>query len=733
MTGSRARWAGLLILAMCLLAVAASVPIDLANRFDDAEVVVIGDPQTPRVQELLAEIGDDRFSEPGPNPVVALVIAMCFLWMLVGVLIVSRQPGNWAGWTFLVVAGVFPLGLFFASLVSYGARSRPGSVPWLPLWAAIGEYTLYPIALLPLLFLLYPDGHPPSPRWRWVARGLLGGTALAWLGFFLRPGPFNAYVDDGILFVNPTGIDALAPVSGVVIAIGAAVAIVSAIATAVAVTQRFRRSTGEERQQMRVLALVAGLAGTSFVLMWVISLVAVITGADSETELAIFPILFGFTALCLVVGIPVAYLVAIFRHGLWDLDVVIRKTVRYAVVVVAFMVLGLLLVAAVPTLLFGVGASTDLMPTLLLAGVLAAAFLWLRPRAARLADRLVYGRRATPYEVLSEFSERLGGTYSTDDVLPRMAQLVADATGARRADVWSFAAGELRPESRWPADVASPAPRPVDEDALGTADGEHLTEVRHQGELLGAITLEPSPEDPMVPTKEALVRDLAAQAGLVLRNVRLIGDLRASRQRLVKAQDEERRRLERNIHDGVQQQLVALQVQLRLARTMLDREPEKAGELLDALAVRSTETLDELRDLARGIYPPLLADQGLAAALEAQARKAAIAVSVEPDGIGRYAQEIEATVYFCVLEALNNVAKYAEASHTIVSLSQTETGLSFSVADDGRGFDPRAADAGSGLQGMADRVEAIGGSIRLQSSPGAGTSVSGSVPTETRS
>ena len=192
--------------------------------------------------------------------------------------------------------------------------------------------------------------------------------------------------------------------------------------------------------------------------MWVISLVAVITGAGSETELAIFPILFGFTALCLVVGIPVAYLVAIFRHGLWDLDVVIRKTVRYAVVVVAFMVLGLLLVAAVPTLLFGVGASTDLMPTLLLAGVLAAAFLWLRPRAARLADRLVYGRRATPYEVLSQFSERLGGTYSTDDVLPRMAQLVADATGARRADVWSFAAGELRPESRWPADVASPAP-----------------------------------------------------------------------------------------------------------------------------------------------------------------------------------------------------------------------------------------------------------------------------------
>ena len=165
----------------------------------------------------------------------------------------------------------------------------------------------------------------------------------------------------------------------------------------------------------------------------------------------------------------------------------------------------------------------------------------------------------------------------------------------------------------------------------------------------------------MGPTKEALVRDLAAQAGLVLRNVRLIGDLRASRQRLVKAKDEERRRLERNIHDGVQQQLVALQVQLRLARTMLDREPAKAGELLDTLGTRSAEALDELRDLARGIYPPLLADQGLAAALGAQAKKAAIPVTVDPDGIGRYAQEVEASVYFCVLEALNNAAKYAES------------------------------------------------------------------------
>src|SRR3712207_5810078 len=141
------------------------------------------------------------------------------------------------------------------------------------------------------------------------------------------------------------------------------------------------------------------------------------------------------TAMILVVGIPAAYVVAIFRHGLWELDLVMRKTIQYAILVVVFVAAAAALVVGVPTLVFGVDVDT-FVPTLLFAVVLAAAIIWLRPRAARLADRLVYGRRATPYEVLSEFSERVGETFSIDDVLPRMAQLVADATGARRVDLW---------------------------------------------------------------------------------------------------------------------------------------------------------------------------------------------------------------------------------------------------------------------------------------------------------
>ena len=225
-----------------------------------------------------------------------------------------------------------------------------------------------------------------------------------------------------------------------------------------------------------------------------------------------------------------------------------------------------------------------------------------------------------------------------------------------------------------------------------------------------------------------LVEDVAAQTSLVLRNVRLIEEPRESRRRIVAAQDERAKALERNIHDGAQQQLVALAVKQRLAEALVDRDPAKAKLMLAEIQTETHEALETLRDLARGIYPPLLADKGLGAALGAQARKAAIPVDVETDGVDRYAQEVEAAVYFCCLEALQNVSKYANASSAVVRLATSdEGGLRFEVQDDGVGFDPSATTFGTGLQGMADRLDAVRGALEVRSAPGEGTTIVGTV------
>ena len=195
------------------------------------------------------------------------------------------------------------------------------------------------------------------------------------------------------------------------------------------------------------------------------------------------------------------------------------------------------------------------------------------------------------------------------------------------------------------------------------------------GEELGALAVTMPASDPMNPAKQRLVDDLARQAGLVLRNVRLIEEVKASRHRLVAAQDEERRKLERNLHDGAQQQLVALAVKQRLLGNLIGRDDEKARAMVDQLASDTNDALENLRDLARGIYPPLLQDKGLVAALEAQARKAAVPTTVEGDGVGRFGQDVEAAVYFSCLEALQNVAKYAGASRATIALSNGDGSL----------------------------------------------------------
>jgi signal transduction histidine kinase len=418
--------------------------------------------------------------------------------------------------------------------------------------------------------------------------------------------------------------------------------------------------------------------------------------------------------------IPVTTGIAILRYRLYDIDVVIRKTVVITVVV-GFIALVYVGVVAGVGALVGAQSNAPLLSALA-AAIVALVFQPVRARARRFADRLVYGKRATPYEVMSTLSENLAGTYAADDVLPRIARVLGDGTGAERAEVRIAFDEQMRSVAIWPPDAPD-------------SSDDYVVDVRHQGERLGELAVSLPANDPIDPTREQLVQDLAAQAGLALRNERLnqqlrarLADLQAAQKRLVTAQDLERRRLERNIHDGAQQQLVALQVRQRLAEQLVDHDPAKAKEMLGQLQVETGKALDDLRDLARGIYPPLLADKGLVAALDAQSRRSTFPITIRSDGVGRFPQEVEAALYFSVLEALQNVAKYSGATAVEVSLDRHGGEVRFAVCDDGRGFDPRVTRYGTGLQGIADRLGALDGRVEIESAPGRGTTVMGTVP-----
>jgi len=638
----------------------------------------------------------------------------------VGALVAARQPRNPIGWLFLAFALVFVVAGFGEAYVARGLIVDSGSLPGVEAVAWINAQSNVGLAVIPLALLLFPAGALPSPRWRPVAWAMVIAPLVAGIGSSVRPGPISG--PEGVRILNPIGIEALEGAAELLTTMGAAGSIIAAFGCIAGLVVRFRRSRGEERQQLRWLAYMAAAAGLFLVSL---SLLDLVPGGYPDL---ISNTLFTAFVIVLGLGIPAASGIAILKYRLYDLDIVVNKTVVYLVLAAFITLVYFVMVVGIPVVVFGAGGGAlDLLPFAAVA-IIALAFQPVRRWASRLANRLVYGRRAEPYELLSEFSDHLAGSYSTDDVLPRMARLIGGGTGATVARVWVRVGDRLRTTASWPVENVAATVGLEGEELPPFPGDERAYPVRHQGELLGAISLTMPRGEASTSSHDKLLGDLASQAGLVLRNVRLIEELRASRQRLVAAQDEERRRLERNIHDGAQQQLVALAVKLRLAENLAGKEAPKVVDLLASLRGETQTALEDLRDLARGIYPPLLVDKGLAAALEAQAGKVPVPVDVAADGIGRYPQEAEAAAYFCVLEALQNVTKYAKASRVIVRLGEEDGDLTFSVSDDGQGFDVEAAPKGSGLQNMADRVEALGGNLEVRSAPGEGTTVIGRIP-----
>ncbi len=643
------------------------------------------------------------------------VIAVAFIggFATVGALLGWKRPANPIGWLMCGTALSYTAGGAGQLLLSRFARTQA-------LGSWLGWLWLFGIGLVVLVLLLFPTGALLSRRWRPVAWAAAAGLAGWVLGNAFAPVIFSADSRPA----NPFGIGGLAGKVFLVLAGGgAALVVLSGVAAIVSLVFRYRRARVAERAQLKWLVFAAGLI--------VVAVLASI-GAPSQLQNAV--------ASGAIAAVPVAIGVAIFRYHLYDIDLVINKTLVYGSLAAFITGVYVAIVVGIGALLQQ-GARPSLVLSILATTVVTVAFQPVRERVQRLANHLVYGKRATPYEALSTFAGQLGATVPAEDLLPQLARVLADATGATRTQVWLCADGHLRLEAAYSPDNRDDAERRREAIALppqGLPDFPGATtafEVSHAGERLGALTLAKRPGEALTPVERRLAAQLAAQAGLVLHNAGLTGqlnerlaELRASRKRIVAAADGERRRLERNIHDGAQQQLVALSVLARLAETSVDSDKEGARALLDQAQADAAGALETLQDLAHGIYPPLLADQGLGAALETQVRKSPVPVTVEADGLGRYPQEAEAAVYFCVLEALQNVAKYAAASQAAVRLAGSAGALEFSITDDGAGFDTASAGYGSGLQGMADRLAALGGDLRVRSRPGHGATVTGRFP-----
>ena len=554
---------------------------------------------------------------------------------------------------------------------------------------------------LTLPFLLFPDGKLPSRRWGVVGWAAVVGIVTFVVANMFEPGPMA-----DTMVRNPLGLElggAGRTVFAALRGAGAATAIVAGICSVVSLFFRYHRAERTEREQLRWLMFAGAIV--------VVALFAQGPASEgaSTPELAV-NIQNAITAAALTL-IPIAIGIAILKYRLYDIDLVIRKTV-----VVGAMALFISLLYA---LIVGLGSQLFSSSSLsfVAAAVLAVGFQPARERARRLADRLVYGKRATPYEVLADFSGRMGEAYADDDVLPRMAQVLAAGTGAEEAVVWLRVGAALQPSATFPPGAAPPLRPP--EDAV---------DVLHQGEHLGALSVTMPGIRPD--------RSVPAQAG--------------GRPRGAGGSRPAQRAPDRG-HPGIppapggrpgrgapparaepaRRRAAAAGRAVGAAEARPDDARPRHGE--DGRDPRGTPGAGERRPrgparLGARVYPPLLADKGLPTALEAQARKAPLPVTIDSDGVARYEQQVESAVYFSVLETLQNVTKYADASSATVQLSATGDRLTFQVIDDGGGFDVEALAYGTGLRGIADRLAALGGDLDVQSALGRGTIVIGTVP-----
>jgi signal transduction histidine kinase len=625
-------------------------------------------------------------------------------WDLVAILIVIPMyaVGAWLTWRLpehpqparLLVCG---------TAVAVGLAGFVGEWPWSPVLSALSlEAAAVALLAMALLIGSFPDGFVER-RWQrlalrcsWV---ILIGAPLALLASPVVP------VSPDLAIPNPYAVSWLAwlaqPAAWLALHYGWVLLVGVLVLCA-----RFVAADAAGRAQMRVIfVVVLGL------LLYFAGTVAQALGAPEDSALVVTLNTLGSLTVILLPG---AIIYGILRHRLIDLDLVVRKSVAYGAA-------SLLIVA---TYALSNRVPVTLAVTLTIAAALA--FQPLRRRLESAVSRRLFGDRVRQYQLLKNLGTTMEHTAELDELLPRLAHAIRDGIGASWVQVRLRGA-----DGSWLDDPVGVAGEVTGESAAGV-------DLARAGELVGRVDLGPRPGGYAADDLE-LLATVAAQATTAVANVRLATQLKegleqlsTSRVRLIAAQDAERRRIERDLHDGIQQEVVALIAGLRLARNRLSRDQLTAAELTD-LQDQAREMLRDLRELAHGIHPPVLSDNGLVAALESRVTRFPISVQIlADDGIRaeRFSEDVEGTAYFVACESLTNVAKHAGTDGARVRLSHPGSRLCLVVEDDGQGFEPNGARSG-GLANIRDRVEALHGQLTIESRVGAGTSVRAELPLPT--
>jgi signal transduction histidine kinase len=608
---------------------------------------------------------------------VAVVVA--------GLLIARRRPGNPVGAVLALLGTAAGIDLAATVWAAAASAGRVGGAGW-AVTLLQGTWVLFFLAMA-WLALLFPDGRPPAPRWRMPVVLAPVAAMLIWLAHLLSPDPFEApysAVPHPVAGVSGSAADALRWA-------GVGLLLTSLVLAAAAMAVRARRARGVERQQMKWLAVVAPLLPLAIAAALVESLVTGDIGAVGAVAL-----------FACVIALPAAVSVAMLRHGLYDVDRLISRTLAWGLLTI---LLAAIFAAVALTVALAIGGRSA-VGTGVAALVIAVAFGPLRRRLQRVLDRRFDRDRFHAVASVEAFTEVLRDGRTEPEGIEEVLRRALGDPGLRLF-VWL-------PDAETHVDMAgAPQPAPV------ASDGRSLTTVRRGDQAVALVQ-----HDARLDARPLLVADVLRAAALPLEVARLGGEVRRrlaevreSRIRIVRAGYEERRRLERNLHDGAQQRLVALGMTLRrLQRRLVGTDPD-AGAALDGAVDEIARTVVELREIARGLRPGAL-DGGLGTALDDLARRTPLTMRVEAP-TGPLPDDVQVAAFYVACEAVANAVKHASASRIDVRVHREKDDLRVSVTDDGVGG--AASVAGGGLAGLADRVAAHGGSLRLESPRGKGT------------